>query len=48
MTSLVRIHRKGQMTLPSRLRAAIGVVEGDLMETTVKRGQDRAHAQASD
>ena len=39
MTTLVKIHRKGQMTLPSRLRAAIGVSEGDLVEATVKSGK---------
>ena len=30
MTTLVRIHRKGQMTLPRRLRSAIGIAEGDM------------------
>jgi AbrB family looped-hinge helix DNA binding protein len=39
MTTLVRIHRKGQMTLPSRLRSAIGIAEGDLVEATVHRGK---------
>jgi AbrB family looped-hinge helix DNA binding protein len=39
MTTLVRIHRKGQMTLPSRLRSAIGLAEGDLVEATVQRGK---------
>jgi AbrB family looped-hinge helix DNA binding protein len=39
MTTLVRIHRKGQMTLPSRLRAAIGLADGDLVEATVLRGK---------
>ena len=39
MTALVKIHRKGQMTLPSRLRAALGVVEGDLIEASVQRGK---------
>jgi AbrB family looped-hinge helix DNA binding protein len=39
MTTLVKIHRKGQMTLPSRLRAAIGVGEGDLVEATLQRGK---------
>jgi AbrB family looped-hinge helix DNA binding protein len=38
MTTLVKIHRKGQMTLPSRLRAAIGIAEGDLVEASIKRG----------
>ena len=39
MTTIVKIHRKGQMTLPSRLRAALGVGEGDLVEATVKDGK---------
>ena len=39
MTTLVKVHRKGQMTLPSRLRAAIGVAEGDLVEASVQHGK---------
>src|SRR5437773_7981394 len=39
MPTLVKIHRKGQMTLPSRLRSAIGVSEGDVVEATVKQGK---------
>jgi AbrB family looped-hinge helix DNA binding protein len=39
MTTLVRIHRKGQMTLPGRLRSAIGIAEGDLVEATLQRGR---------
>ena len=39
MTTLVRIHRKGQMTLPSRLRSAIGVAEGDMVEASIQRGR---------
>jgi AbrB family looped-hinge helix DNA binding protein len=39
MTSLVKINHKGQMTLPSRLRSAIGVTEGDLIEASVRRGR---------
>jgi AbrB family looped-hinge helix DNA binding protein len=39
MTALVKIHRKGQMTLPSRLRSAIGVAEGDLVEASIQRGR---------
>jgi len=39
MTTLVRIHRKGQMTLPSRLRSAIGIADGDLVEATLHRGR---------
>ena len=39
MTTLVKIHRKGQMTLPSRLRSAVGVAEGDLVEASIQRGK---------
>lgn len=39
MTTIVKIHRKGQMTLPSRFRAAIGVAEGDLVEASLQRGK---------
>ena len=39
MTTLVKIHRKGQMTLPSRLRAAIGVSEGDIVEASLQHGR---------
>jgi AbrB family looped-hinge helix DNA binding protein len=39
MRILVKIQRKGQMTLPSRLRAAIGVGEGDRLEASVHRGR---------
>jgi|ERR1022692_2061649 AbrB family looped-hinge helix DNA binding protein len=39
MTTLVRIQRKGQMTLPSRFRSAVGVSEGDMIEISVQRGK---------
>src|SRR5713226_8449225 len=39
MTALVTIHRKGQMTLPSRLRSVVGVAEGDVVEASVQRGK---------
>ena len=39
MTSLVKIHRKGQMTLPTRLRAVAGIAEGDLVEAAFLRGK---------
>jgi AbrB family looped-hinge helix DNA binding protein len=39
MTTLVKIHRKGQMTLPSSFRAAMGVGEGSLVELTLKNGK---------
>jgi AbrB family looped-hinge helix DNA binding protein len=39
MTTLVKIQRKGQMTLPSRLRTAAGVTEGDIIEASFQRGK---------
>lgn len=39
MATLVRIHRKGQMTLPSRLRTQAGISEGDLVEVAFARGK---------
>jgi AbrB family looped-hinge helix DNA binding protein len=39
MTTLVKIQRKGQLTLPSRLRAAIGVSEGDRLTASVQGGR---------
>jgi len=39
MTTLVKIHRKGQMTLPSRLRSLAGITEGDLVEATFRQGK---------
>ena len=39
MTTIVKIHRKGQITLPSHLRSALGIAEGDLVEATVQRGK---------
>lgn len=39
MTTLVRIHRKGQMTLPSSFRTAMGVGAGSLVELSLKNGK---------
>ena len=39
MTTIVKIHRKGQMTLPTRLRALAGISEGDLVEAVFQRGK---------
>jgi len=39
MTTLVRIQRKGQMTLPSSFREAMGVGEGSLVELSLKNGK---------
>jgi AbrB family looped-hinge helix DNA binding protein len=32
MNALVRIQSKGQMTIPSKLRSAVGLADGDLVE----------------
>ena len=39
LTILVKIHRKGQMTLPSSFRAAMGVGEGSMVELSLKNGK---------
>ena len=39
MSALVKIHRKGQMTLPARLRTRAGISEGDLVEAAFHRGK---------
>jgi AbrB family looped-hinge helix DNA binding protein len=39
MTTLVKIHRKGQMTLPRSFRAAMGVDEGSLVELSFENGK---------
>src|ERR1700680_674483 len=39
MTALVKIQLKGQVTLPTRMRSALGVAEGDLVEASVQRGK---------
>ena len=39
MTTVVKIHRKGQTTLPTRLRVMAGIAEGDLVEAAFERGK---------
>lgn len=39
MTTLVKIHRKGQMTIPSSFRTAMGLNEGSLVELSLKNGK---------
>lgn len=39
MTTLVKIHRKGQMTLSSSFRTAMGLNEGSLVELSLKNGK---------
>ena len=39
MTTLIKIHRKGQMTLPSSFRTAMGLNEGSLVELSLENGK---------
>ena len=39
MTAIVKIHRKGQMTLPTKLRRLAGISEGDLVQASFQRGK---------
>jgi AbrB family looped-hinge helix DNA binding protein len=39
MTTLVKIHRKGQMTLPRSFRDAMGVDAGSLVELSLENGK---------
>ena len=39
MATLVKIHRNGQITLPSDLRSKAGMAEGDIVEATVRSGR---------
>lgn len=39
MTTTVKIHRKGQMTLPARLRSLAGIADGDVVEAAFQRGR---------
>jgi AbrB family looped-hinge helix DNA binding protein len=32
MNTLVKVQHKGQMTIPSRVRSAVGISEGDIVE----------------
>ena len=39
MSSIVKIQRKGQVTIPTRLRIKVGLVDGDLLEAKAERGK---------
>lgn len=39
MSTIVKIQRKGQVTIPTRLRIQVGLVDGDLMEAKAERGK---------
>ena len=39
MSTIVKVQRKGQVTIPTRLRVKIGLVDGDLIEAKAERGK---------
>jgi AbrB family looped-hinge helix DNA binding protein len=39
MSTIVKVQRKGQVTIPTRLRAQVGLVDGDLVEARAHRGR---------
>jgi AbrB family looped-hinge helix DNA binding protein len=39
MGTIVKVQRKGQVTIPTRLRAQLGLVDGDLVEASAHRGR---------
>jgi AbrB family looped-hinge helix DNA binding protein len=39
MSTIVRVQRKGQVTIPMRLRAQLGLVDGDVVEARAHRGK---------
>ncbi|HMD83527.1 MAG TPA: AbrB/MazE/SpoVT family DNA-binding domain-containing protein [Terriglobia bacterium] len=39
MSSIVRVQRKGQVTIPTRLRVQVGLADGDLVEAKAERGK---------
>jgi len=39
MATLVKIQRKGQVTIPTRLRAQLGLTDGDVVEARADKGR---------
>ncbi len=39
MTAIVKVQRKGQVTIPTRIRAEVGLVDGDWLEASAHRGR---------
>src|ERR1017187_1830402 len=39
MSTIVKVQRKGQVTIPTRLRVQLGLVDGDLVEAKAQRGK---------
>jgi AbrB family looped-hinge helix DNA binding protein len=39
MSTIVKVQRKGQVTIPIRLRVQVGLADGDLVEAKAERGK---------
>jgi AbrB family looped-hinge helix DNA binding protein len=39
MSTIIKIQRKGQVTIPTRLRVQVGLVDGDFVEAKADRGK---------
>jgi AbrB family looped-hinge helix DNA binding protein len=39
MGSIIRVQRKGQVTIPTRIRIQVGLADGDLVEARAERGK---------
>lgn len=39
MSTIVKVQRKGQVTIPVRLRTQVGLADGDLVEAKAERGK---------
>jgi len=39
MSDLIKVQRKGQVTIPSRLRVQLGLADGDFVEARAHRGR---------
>jgi AbrB family looped-hinge helix DNA binding protein len=39
MSSIIKVQRKGQVTIPTRIRVQVGLADGDLVEAKVQRGK---------
>ena len=39
MSTIVKVQRKGQVTIPTRIRVQVGLVDGDLVEAKAERGK---------
>ena len=39
MSILVRVQRKGQVTIPTRVRVQVGLVDGDMVEARAENGK---------